>query len=213
MANIFFKKVSRCVDLYMIKWLLSCKSWPPKKAEKNQTNMRLEYSHPITAYYHHQPGILRKRFTNNDASTTQRCWWTIHPALEMGDKNHFIQRFSPLSLAASACWFPRNLHPHLTFRTSFLAKFAPVLFVTPPATPKEMVQEQILPEIDKQLPKMLRGSVSFPKVPPDWCRRLGGCDRHPLEPMKMFNNKAMSFLWGKRGSFFDMVFLMLNLVW
>eukprot|EP00434_Breviolum_minutum_P008242 symbB.v1.2.007271.t1/scaffold442.1/size205228/9 len=29
---------------------------------------------------------------------------------------------------------------------------------------REMVQEQILPEIDKQLPKMLRGSVSFPKV-------------------------------------------------
>lgn len=29
---------------------------------------------------------------------------------------------------------------------------------------KELVQEQILPEIDKQLPKMLRGSVSFPKV-------------------------------------------------
>ena len=33
-----------------------------------------------------------------------------------------------------------------------------------PKPPKEMVQEQILPEIDKQLPKMLRGSVSFPKV-------------------------------------------------
>lgn len=41
--------------------------------------------------------------------------------------------------------------------------YSPPIVVAGPF--QEMVREQILPEIDKQLPKMLRGSVSFPKAP------------------------------------------------
>lgn len=130
MANIFFLKFP---GVWIYIWLSGCyhaNHGPKKNWEKKQTNMLFEYSHPITAYYHHQPGILRKRFTSNDASTTKRCWWTIHPALEMGDKNHFIQRFSPLSLAASAVWFPGTFTLISLFGPHFLQNL-PQFFLSP----------------------------------------------------------------------------------